>query len=637
MEVTNQTGTLTTTSGTISATSANGIDITTAVLALTLTSVTTNGGNIGVGLSQCSGTFTANGGNIANQAIGGFVVFGGTVTVTYSGGFGNGVKIIEINNHDSNNITFQTGTINSNGNVIVQQCSGGIITFSNPTKTLSTGATTAVSLTNNTGATINFTGGGLAITTTTGTGFTATGGGTVTVQGTGNTISSTTGTALNMANTTIGTSGMTFQNISANGAANGIVLNTTGASGGLTVTGTGTAGSGGTVQNCTGNGVTLQNTSNTSLSWMNITGNDDNGIFGDELTGFSFNNCSVTNNADVGGGTEGGIRFNELYGTCTMSGTTVSGSFSDNVRYTPASGTLTSLNVSNCTFGPGPFPLSNGGNGFSFVSSGTAVANITMTGTTFTGNFASGFLTTVGGASLNASFSNCTFTSNNIGVDLGNGPTSDVNYSVTNCTFLNQASNAMNLVSDANSTTSAEYLATISNNTIGNGTADSGSMNSFGIAGDMRGDVQARISLTNNTIKNTDQEGIFVQSRLDNTGSGGTQTLSLTVRDNTVFTPDDNSAFPFGVLYGVRIESRNATELCLDISSNASASVGAAEHFRVRQRDTSVFRLERFSGIGTDDAAVAAFIAAQNDAGSTANATHVTTYTGVSDGFCPNP
>lgn len=72
----------------------------------------------------------------------------------------------------------------------------------------------------------------------------------------------------------------------------------------------------------------------------------------------------------------------------------------------------------------------------------------------------------------------------------------------------------MNLVSDANSTTSAEYLATISNNTIGNGTADSGSMNSFGIAGDMRGDVQARISLTNNTIKNTDQEGIFVQSRL---------------------------------------------------------------------------------------------------------------------------
>jgi hypothetical protein len=41
-----------------------------------------------------------------------------------------------------------------------------------------------VTLTNNTGATINFTGGGLAISTTGGTGFSATGGGTVNVTGT---------------------------------------------------------------------------------------------------------------------------------------------------------------------------------------------------------------------------------------------------------------------------------------------------------------------------------------------------------------------------------------------------------------------------------------------------------------------
>ena len=50
----------------------------------------------------------------------------------------------------------------------------------------------------------------------------------MTVQGTGNTISSGTGTALNIANTTIGAADVTFQSISANGAVNGIVLNTTG-------------------------------------------------------------------------------------------------------------------------------------------------------------------------------------------------------------------------------------------------------------------------------------------------------------------------------------------------------------------------------------------------------------------------
>ena len=93
--------------------------------------------------------------------------------------------------------------------------------------------------------------------------FTATGGGTVTATQNNtsivNTLTTTTGTALNVANTTIGAAGLTFRSISANGAANGIVLNTTGASGGLTVTGNGvactpadTTCSGGTLQNMTG-------------------------------------------------------------------------------------------------------------------------------------------------------------------------------------------------------------------------------------------------------------------------------------------------------------------------------------------------------------------------------------------------
>jgi hypothetical protein len=80
-----------------------------------------------------------------------------------------------------------------------------------------------------------------------GAGFSATGDGTVTVQGTGNTIfGNGSGAALNVANTTIGASGLTFQSISAGAASgsagNGITLDNTGASGGLTVTGTGTAG-----------------------------------------------------------------------------------------------------------------------------------------------------------------------------------------------------------------------------------------------------------------------------------------------------------------------------------------------------------------------------------------------------------
>ena len=105
-------------------------------------------------------------------------------------------------------------------------------------------------------------------------GITSTGGGTVTVTGAANTITSTTGTALNVTNTTIGAAGLTFRNISANGAANGIVLNTTGSSGGLTVTGTGTtAGSGGTIQNATSRGASLISANNVTLNNVNFIGN----------------------------------------------------------------------------------------------------------------------------------------------------------------------------------------------------------------------------------------------------------------------------------------------------------------------------------------------------------------------------
>ena len=89
-----------------------------------------------------------------------------------------------------------------------------------------------------------------------------------------NTLATTTGTALNVANTTIGPSGLTFRSISAgtaaSGPASGIILTSTGASGGLTVTGSGTANSGGTIQRTTSHGIVVNGTSNLVLERMLI-------------------------------------------------------------------------------------------------------------------------------------------------------------------------------------------------------------------------------------------------------------------------------------------------------------------------------------------------------------------------------
>ncbi len=73
----------------------------------------------------------------------------------------------------------------------------------------------------------------------------------------------------------IGASDLTFQSISANGAANGIMLNNTGASGGLTVTGTGVSlpdGTRGTIAGSRGTGGTIQSTSGDAISLNTVAG-----------------------------------------------------------------------------------------------------------------------------------------------------------------------------------------------------------------------------------------------------------------------------------------------------------------------------------------------------------------------------
>ncbi len=64
------------------------------------------------------------------------------------------------------------------------------------------------------------------------------------------------------------------------------MLNNTGTSGNLTVTGTGTTdGTGGTIQNTTGDGISLTNTQDVNLNNMNVTGADGNGINGNTVNG----------------------------------------------------------------------------------------------------------------------------------------------------------------------------------------------------------------------------------------------------------------------------------------------------------------------------------------------------------------
>jgi len=250
------------------------------------TAISSSGGTNGINLTTCAGTFTVNGGTITNPSGTGVLISGGSVVFSSSGAISdNSGFAVDINNHDSGNATFSGNITSTASGIRVQNCSGSTKTFSGSSKSLSTGASTAVTLSSNTGSTVSFTNGGLAITTTSGTGFNATGGGTVNVTGTGNTIASTTGTALNVVSTTIGASNLNFQSIAKNGGTNGIVLNNTGSSGGLTVTGTGAADSGGTIQNTTGSAILATSTQDLSLTRIKILAPGNHGIEAADLRG----------------------------------------------------------------------------------------------------------------------------------------------------------------------------------------------------------------------------------------------------------------------------------------------------------------------------------------------------------------
>src|ERR1043166_6325598 len=298
---------------------------------------TSSGGAKNVNLVGLNGTITLNGGSLSGSTGNALDVNGGTAAITFSGTISNsGGKQVNVANQ-------------SGGSVALSGAVGG------------TG--TGINLATNTGATISFT-GGIAISSATNAAFAATGGGTVTATQNNttilNTLATTTGTALNVANTTIGAAGLTFRSITSSGATNGIILNTTGATGSLTVSGNG--GSCSSVATCTGGsiqsaaiGISLNSTTSPSFDRMLIQTTSDSGVSGIAVTNFTFTNGKIDSAGNAS--FDSAIAFNgngsglgnNIAGTLTITGNTLTNSFYSGVDVQSDNGTVTNANISNNT------------------------------------------------------------------------------------------------------------------------------------------------------------------------------------------------------------------------------------------------------------------------------------------------
>lgn len=598
---------------TITANGGAAVDLNTVTAALPFATISSsNSTGAGVALSTLLGTFSAGTSSAISNAAGtDFSVSGSNATITYSGSI----------------------TDSSGAGVALSSNTGSTITF-NGSLTISSGASAA---------------------------FAATGGGTVHVcddnpcnpAATGsvvNTLASTTGTALNIANTTIGSNNLEFKSISANGAASGIVLNSTGSSGGLVVkgdSGSGNNGSGGTIQSTTGHGIALAGTQSVVLDQMTIQNTGGSGVNGTGVTNFTFTNGTISNVGDALG--ESNIAFNgngtltgnNFSGALTITGSTLSNAFDHGIHVEGNDGTISNAVIQNNTFTSSTSATSSKGSAIQLIGTGTASTVGKLTKATISNNTIANFPS---GAGIQVNFSNAnasgpgttagvagsganvvTISNNTLNGGASKFGTSAILFVVSGANpgqrgsgnvniSSNNAQNSLGTTIGIGNNGSVDMTGVVDGNTVvaNNAFASNGIGGGNGVsAGGGAETPYLTLTVTNNTISQTDGNGILLVGR----GTAGQANFGI--RNNTVAAPLT------GVRPGIRVDAGNATAgsddaVCLDVSGNASAGSGGSQGIGLRKQGTVAtthdFGIEGMAATGTPG--VESYVNGLNPAGS---------------------
>jgi hypothetical protein len=641
-------GTLTAGSISVSATGGPALDLSSGDVVGAFDALSSSGSTgAGIRLVGVGGSFSAAGGSITGSAGAGVDVTGGAGSFSYGGNVAVvGPLAVSVTGRTGGALTFG-GTIASTGSGIsVQNNSGGTVAFTGSSKSLSTGANPGVSLANNAGATISFGGGGLVIGTTTGTGFLATGGGTVTVTGAGNTVASAGGVAVSLDGVNTGVFGLTFLSVSASGAANGIVLRNTSGVNTMQVTGSGAAGSGGTIQNTTGRGIELENVTGVSFMYMSVLNTGRSGVGGTEVADFAFGNGTIQNSGTAMGSGDSNIGFNagpagtarNLSGTVTISGNTLSNAYQHGIDIVNFSGTLADLAIVGNTLTSSTSTSASTGSGIRVQVRGSAGATAHLTKALVTGNevrnFPSGAGIQVEGGNTTAGGPVAT-----VGVP---GSATDV-IAITSNRVSGQASARIGtgaivtVVSGrgqgnfdvSGNGTAADPIAysagtAIQHSALGQVTVSTRIANNHISANNLFGSQGIGIGadaffgaadapvldvvVTGNTVANTDGNGILAVAR------GSAAVMRATVQNNAVSAPLTS------VRPGIRVDAGSAignVSVCLKISGNTSAGSGGSRGIGLRKQGpnpaVNAFAVDGM--VATATPAVEAYVDALNPAG----------------------
>ncbi len=493
---------------------------------------------------------------------------------------------------------------------------------------------------------------GLTVTNTSSTGVSGSNFGTLTVSE-HVIVNNTTGVPVSLST---GTLAATFQSISSNGATNGIVLNTT--TGSFTVSGNG--GSCTSAASCTGgailnstSGVSLTNSTNVSLDRVFIQNSVDSGIKGTKVNGFSFTNGVIDNSGTGGVAETSNIAFNNvtvggtdnnLSGTLTVTGSTLTNAFYHGVDVLNFDGTLSDVNISNNTITSTNSTATSKGSGIRLVASGSATTAANVTKATIANNVISNFPSGAGiiaqGGNANVAglapagtygvagsltdIINITGNTikgfsavNRIGtfaIQASVAGRGQGNYNISNNgTVANPITNIAGTVIVHSSLGVANVTSTIANNVIvANHAVAFGGPSGISIGVD-------QVALIGNTASLTTAVKDNIISQVDGVGINAVArqltTMNITVKNNTVAAPLS------GFRSGIRVDSNNVannTNVCLDIVTNTTAGAGGAPGISLRKQGTNpavnVFGIEGLSPSPATAAQTAAFVSSQNPA-----------------------
>ena len=402
------------------------------------------------------------------------------------------------------------------------------------------------------------------------------------------------GQALGLSNGSL-VAGSTFRTlVSTSGADVGVSLDNVGGS--FIVTGSGTAGSGGTIATATGSGMALSNVANISLSHMVVRDNAGTGISGTNVNGFSLTGSTLQNNGDAAD--EHNLHMAELTGTASITSSTIRNASVNNILVDNTAGAL-AFSLSGSTLSSDATEPDSR-HGLSITTGGTSVVNASIVDNQFNGHrLAHLSVRSSASAQMSVTVTGNTLTCGNAtasacNAELISNSNGTFSYTVKSNVVTGMKSVfALGKVSGTGAM-SGEFSA----NTIGESMVEGSGGDGLLVLSEADG-VSHSTAITGNTVINYRVVGMDISA-------GAAASLDAIVSANILVEPGA------GALHGFRATSGTAptstAAMCLAVSGNLLNGSGTLADFSLVQGGLATMRLPFYVGANNDNGAVVAFV-----------------------------